>query len=145
MRYLFILPTRLAASFSRTIRSTAEVLVVYLVNSFNPISAKPATIFITYQEFVKPLLADQTLQILQSIPISARSISRLSKSPWSITADRQSQKHHVPLHSKHGCRSLSYPNVPGKHGPYGPPALTCCFQRTNACGRMPAGRPQSRD
>ena len=42
-----------------------------------------------YQEFVKPLLADQTLPISQSIPISARSIARLSKSPWSITADRQ--------------------------------------------------------
>ena len=61
----FSLPPRTARP---TIRSTAQALAVYLVNSFNLLSAKPATISITYQEFVKPLLADQTLPISQSIP-----------------------------------------------------------------------------
>ncbi len=42
-----------------TIKSTADALAVYLVNSCNPLSAKPATISITYRDFVKPRPLDK--------------------------------------------------------------------------------------
>ena len=48
-------------------RSVNQVLTAYLVNSFNPLSAKPATISTTYQSFVKPLLTGQILLIFCGI------------------------------------------------------------------------------